>query len=589
MSENVKIKINEYDNTSPASRSTDSTDVAFVPGFSEKVDAPKNTPTLCRTVSEFEQYFGKYPLKFNVSSSYTNYGFKTIEVDRSYVYAKELLQQGMPVVYTNVCEDTYFELPNTEESVVCKYKTDASYLSGTVSKNTLKIVILKSIDVSPAAYIQITTNHTIPPKSSILFEIDVRDIKMTSSESDATVYIDKTEAITYASDTAGISLENVSDSNKITISNTTSQEISASVVTTIPFCIKGYKDDYFTANLYCPADTILDLFYSSEANQNKIQDQFDLISDKSLYSVKYITCGGYPSALKKSDGTLDITLANKMIECAKTRGDAVALIDYQKDETAKVFDLEDSTSYYHMMSDAFDGNDDGTFGAAMYPWAIYRCTASNISALEMPASFGYLMCVAKAIRTSPNWLAMAGVTRGIVPNITKLLTPLNVLSNKDAEELQPKYGKAASDNSCSQRISINCITNIQPYGLTLWGNRTLKPLAPEKGTTALNFLNTRNMLSDIKKVLYTTGKSLMFEQNSDTLWLRFKNSITPLLNQLKSGNGISDYKIIKGETKYDGSALTKGEMSAIIRVYPLYAVEYFELNVEISDEDVTVS
>ena len=81
----------------------------------------------------------------------------------------------------------------------------------------------------------------------------------------------------------------------------------------------------------------------------------------------------------------------------------------------------------------------------------------------------------------------------------------------------------------------------------------------------------------------------MFEQNSDILWLKFKNSVSPLLNQLKSGNGISDYKIIKGTTKYNGDPLTKGEISAVIKIYPLYAVEYFELTVEISDEDVTVS
>ena len=80
----------------------------------------------------------------------------------------------------------------------------------------------------------------------------------------------------------------------------------------------------------------------------------------------------------------------------------------------------------------------------------------------------------------------------------------------------------------------------------------------------------------------------MFEQDSDTLWLNFKSGVSPLLDQLKSGHGISNYKIIKGTTKYNGQALTRGEMAAVIKIYPLYAIEYFEITVVIADEDVSV-
>ena len=148
--------------------------------------------------------------------------------------------------------------------------------------------------------------------------------------------------------------------------------------------------------------------------------------------------------------------------------------------------------------------------------------------------------------------------------------------------MQPKFGAE------NHKVSINTITNIRPYGLTIWGNRTLKPVDKE-GTVALNFLNTRNMLSDIKKLLYTTAKSCMFEQNSSDLWIKFKNGIEPLLRRLKAGNGISDYQIVRGTTKYNGDPLTKGEIAAVIKVYPMYAVEYFELAVEINDEEVTIS
>ena len=135
---------------------------------------------------------------------------------------------------------------------------------------------------------------------------------------------------------------------------------------------------------------------------------------------------------------------------------------------------------------------------------------------------------------------------------------------------------------------MNAITNIKPYGLTIWGNRTLLPV-DYKGTVATNFLNTRNMISDVKKTAYNTAKSLMFEQDSDTLWLRFKSGISPLLEQLKNGYGISDYKIIRGTTRYLGGQLNRGELAAVIRLFPVNAVEYFEITVHIADQDVAVS
>lgn len=338
----------------------------------------------------------------------------------------------------------------------------------------------------------------------------------------------------------------------------------------------------------------LDSFYKADENgKYKINEVFNsvagTIADKSVYSVKYITSGGYPSIIPDTETGFKNVFAFEMIEAAAHRGDAVALIDATMNDTETCFSTS-TDSFYGKMRSLFSSKEHTPanlpveYGAAMYPWAEYGCpsTLKTNPKITMPASFAYLLCVAKAIKTSPNWLAMAGVTRGVVPSILRLMTPGNKLSNITAEEMQPKFGKE------NHEISINCITDVKPYGLTLWGNRTLKPVDGE-GTVALNFLNTRNMLSDIKKLLYTTAKSLMFEQNSESLWLRFKDGVSPLLNQLKMGNGISDFKIIKGTTKYNGDPLTKGELAAVIKIYPMYAVEYFELAVEINDEEVTVS
>jgi hypothetical protein len=278
------------------------------------------------------------------------------------------------------------------------------------------------------------------------------------------------------------------------------------------------------------------------------------------------------------------TLADKIVDVAYQRGDAVALVDHSYEPNLPLDPFNSKSIYYAVNKHNWSH---GTFGAMFTPYGKYSCmtmsdntaTADKNEALQIfPASFGYLKCLASAIKTSPNWLAMAGVARGVVPNIQALSTK-QLLNNIIAEDYQPKFGGNAINS-----ISINAVTNIKPYGLTLWGNRTLERV-PTKGTTALNFLNTRNMISDIKKLSHTTAKSLMFEQDSDALWIRFKSGIMPLLEQLKTGAGISDYKILKATTKYDGEPLTRGELAAVIRIYPLYAIEYFDITVVISDDE----
>ena len=304
--------------------------------------------------------------------------------------------------------------------------------------------------------------------------------------------------------------------------------------------------------------------------------------DKDEYTVKYITTGGYPTFYDYADHTNN-TLADKLIDVAYKRGDAVALVDHSNAPNLPLDPFNHRSIYYAVNKHSWVH---GTFGAMFTPYGKYSCMtiADNMATNEnegvqiFPASFGYLKCLASAIKTSPNWLAMAGVARGMVPNLQALNTK-QLMSNIIAEDYQPKFGSNTSNS-----ISMNAITTIKPYGLTMWGNRTLERVDP-KGTTALNFLNTRNMISDIKKLAHQTAKSLMFEQDSDALWLSFKSKVTPLLEQLKTGYGISNYQIVKATTKYDGEPLTKGELAAVIRIFPLYAVEYFDITVVISDEE----
>ena len=316
--------------------------------------------------------------------------------------------------------------------------------------------------------------------------------------------------------------------------------------------------------------------------------RIDELYDLGEYTIKYITSGGYgnmpntsastPSAVEEGEeeptaSTSGINLlASKMIDIAATRGDCVALIEAGCSQYTTL--ATTGTSFYAALQNGI-ASDNDKYAAAFTPWGEYNIPSANLVNQKMPACFGYLATLASNIKVSPNWLAMAGTTRGLVPNLTKLC-PVERLNNKIADSYQPTTTGRA----------INAITDIKPYGLCIWGNRTLANIT--NGLDGMHFLNTRNMISDIKKVAYRVAKSLIYEQNNEMLWLNFKSQVAPFLEQLKSGAGIADYKLLKLDTHYNGSSLGKEEFACAIRIIPVYAVESFEITIVISDADVAV-
>ena len=92
----------------------------------------------------------------------------------------------------------------------------------------------------------------------------------------------------------------------------------------------------------------------------------------------------------------------------------------------------------------------------------------------------------------------------------------------------------------------------------------------------------RNLICDVKKRAYRAAQKCLFEQNTDTLWLNFQSDVMGLLDQMKAGNIIKYYKILKIETT------DKTKLAARIQIAPIYAVETVEIEIYLTDEDAIV-
>ena len=275
---------------------------------------------------------------------------------------------------------------------------------------------------------------------------------------------------------------------------------------------------------------------------------------------------------------------------AKKREDSIALIDHT-DNPSRPLTIYDEDSLINAAR-AWGGqvNEDGTFAAMFTPW--YECSHSAVTSEEdmqgnmskfnnrmMPGSLAYLTALAVQLQNYNPWLAVSGVTRGLVPFCTGLHTD-KPLTNNIADSYQALPG----DTGVTTYVSINPITYIRNYGYCIWGNRTLRNNA--NGTKASSFLNIRSAVSDIKKRLYEASQQILFEQNTDVTWLNFKSLVLPLLETMVSDYILEDYAVTRLYTDPNtGYPVPAYEIMAVIRIQPINSVEVFDLTIYLENTD----
>lgn len=329
--------------------------------------------------------------------------------------------------------------------------------------------------------------------------------------------------------------------------------------------ITKFSDGINIKNMYRALESIYD------------SSNIDGLADKGNYSIKYLTSGGYP--VYEYTNNIIVT---RMLDLAEARGDCVAFIDHT-DNVHRENNIDTRGSVYHSVKNDEVFATKGDFGTMFTPWALYNRTTTDKDedgktikggSVRMPGSYAYFNALGDSIQTNANWLAIAGSARGVVPNLATDGMTTNI-PNGAADAMQPR-----------DDVAVNAITNIKPYGWTIWGNRTLKNNAENGNLTATSFLNTRNLISDVKKTAYRVARKLTFEQNNDILWVNFKGLISPTLDRMLSGYGISGYKIVR-DTEHE-KASEKATVCAKIILYPVYAVEDFYITIVLKDDEVNV-
>ena len=107
----------------------------------------------------------------------------------------------------------------------------------------------------------------------------------------------------------------------------------------------------------------------------------------------------------------------------------------------------------------------------------------------------------------------------------------------------------------------------------MFGQKTLqgKP-------SALDRINVRRLLINLRKFIASTSRFLVFEQNTSTLRTRFLNLVNPYLEQVQSNSGLNAFRIVMDETNNTPDVVDRNQLVGQIFIQPTKTAEFIVLD-----------
>ena len=229
----------------------------------------------------------------------------------------------------------------------------------------------------------------------------------------------------------------------------------------------------------------------------------------------------------------------------------------------KPFGASESTDEMYSPSDVVgnleDSNVDTYYASTYYPWVRYY-DAANAMYISLPVTKDVLRNMANVDNKKYPWYAPAGIERGNVD-----CTRARIYTKIEDEDTVYDGG-------------INPVKTFSVDGVKIWGNKTLY-----SQDTPMNRINTVRLVLYMRKLISEASRVLIFEPNDTTLKNQFDGIIRPILNQIKSDRGITDFKLVVSQTP---EQMDEHEISAKIFIKPTPSLEYIELDFVVTPQGV---
>jgi len=293
---------------------------------------------------------------------------------------------------------------------------------------------------------------------------------------------------------------------------------------------------------------------------NSVRQAIDSIADPEVVEMNLATIPGM-----RHEG-----LTTNLLNLCEDRADALAIIDLNGGYTPRAEDTSSArnntaSGLASVVSSLRDRGLNSSYGCCFYPWVRCRDTIQG-SMVWLPPSVAALGTFSSSQKKTQVWFAPAGFNRG---GLTEGAAGIPVVDV--AHQLRRK------DRDTLYAANINPIAKFPAEGIVIFGQKTLQ-VTP----SALDRINVRRLMIFVKKRISQVAIRLLFDPNVETTWARFISLVQPILADIKTNFGLSDYKLVLDKTTTTPELVDRNIMYAQIFLKPTRAIEYIAIDFNIT-------
>jgi hypothetical protein len=187
--------------------------------------------------------------------------------------------------------------------------------------------------------------------------------------------------------------------------------------------------------------------------------------------------------------------------------------------------------------------------------------------VNIGASAAVAGCMAATDDVADPWFSPAGVSRGQIRGVTKLL-----------------WNPSQANRDMLYKAGINPIVSMPGQGTMLFGDKTHAG-AP----SSFDRINVRRLFITLQKAINLAARAQLFEFNDEFTRAQFKNMIEPFLRDVKGRRGVTDFKVVCDGTNNTGTIVDTNQFIADIYVKPSRSINFITLNFIVTRTGVAFS
>ena len=271
-------------------------------------------------------------------------------------------------------------------------------------------------------------------------------------------------------------------------------------------------------------------------NNTNYTTSIDLLSNQDEYIFNSITVPGIMIETAPSTTT-------KLINMVQERGDAIAIVD------ASTY----GATINSMTAEASSYN--SSYAAVYAPW-LQTTSPETGELVWVPASTMIPGVYAYNDRVGEAWFAPAGLNRGGLATVVR-----------------PERKFSQSNRDVLYQGKVNPIASFPGSGTVVFGQKTLQTKA-----SALDRVNVRRLLIQLKSYISQVADNLVFEQNTIATRNAFLSQVNPYLESVQQRQGLYAFKVIMDSSNNTADVIDRNQLIGQIYLQPTKTAEFIYLD-----------